>query len=87
VILKTYPAITKPSKQARGKWYILQFKRKGHIYVSCSGTIGVYMRLSGKKGCISFKTRPGKVKRMKTQTQSEQNLSNSDMTRNAKTKE
>jgi len=87
VILKTYPAVTKPSKQARGKWYTLMFKRKGCIYTSCSGTTSVYTQLSGKKGHISFKTRLGKVKRMKTQTQSEQTLFHCDTTRNTKEKE
>jgi hypothetical protein len=47
----------------------------------------VYMRLSRHKGCICFKTRLGKGKRLKTQTQSEQNLSNSDTTRNTEEKE
>jgi hypothetical protein len=87
VILKTYPTVTKPRKQARGKWYMLLFKRKGRIYASCSGTSSVYTWMSGKKGRISFKTSLGKVKRMKTQTQSEQTLSNYDTTRNTKAKE
>jgi hypothetical protein len=87
VILKTYPAVTKPRKQARGKCYMLMFKRKGRIYTSCSGTASVYTRFLKKKGRISFKTRLGKVERLKTQTQSEQTLSNCDMTRNTKEKE
>jgi hypothetical protein len=87
VILKTYPAVTKPRKQARGKWYMLLFKKKGCIYASCSGTTSVYMQMSGKKGRIYFKTRLGKVKKLKTRTQSEQTLSNCDTTRNTKAKE
>jgi hypothetical protein len=87
LILKTYPIVTKPRKQARGKWYTFLFKRKGRIYASCSGTTSVYTWLLGKKGHISFKTRLGKVKRMKTQNQSEQTLSNYDTTRNTKAKE
>jgi hypothetical protein len=87
VILKTYPTVTKPRKKARGKWYTLLFKRKGRIYASCSGTTSVYTRLSGKNGRISFKTRLGKVKRLKTQTQSEQTLSDCDTKTNTKEKE
>jgi hypothetical protein len=87
VTLKTYPTVTKPSKQVRGKWYTLLFKRKGRIYASFSGTSSVYTWMSGKKGHLSFKIRLGKVKRLKTQTHSEQTLSNYDTTRNTKAKE
>jgi hypothetical protein len=40
-----------------------------------------------EKGCICFKTRPGKGKRLKTQTHSEHDLSSNDTTRNIKENE
>jgi hypothetical protein len=42
--------------------------------------------MSRKKECICFKTRLGKGKKAENQTQSEQNLSSSDATRNTKEK-
>jgi hypothetical protein len=57
------------------------------IYASCSGITSMYTRLSKKKGHICFKTCQGIGKRIKTQTQSEQDLSSSDTTRNTKEKE
>jgi hypothetical protein len=62
-------------------------RRTECIYASCSEIASVYTRLSRKKGRICFKTSPGKGKRLKTQTWSEQDLSSSDTTRNTKEKE
>jgi hypothetical protein len=87
VILKTYPSVTKPSKQARGSG-IRDYSREKGIYTPLSvGQQACIHDCQGKKGRICFKTRLGKGKRLKTQTQSEQNLSSSDTTRNTKEKE
>jgi hypothetical protein len=57
------------------------FGKTVRIYTACSETDRVCRRLSSKKECISFETRPGKGEKLKTQTQSEQELSSNDMTR------
>jgi hypothetical protein len=85
--IKSHPTVTKPSKQAR----------KSGIR-DCSGEQCIYTQLAerqnacvrdcqGKRSIQALKQGQAREKRLKTQTQSEQNLSSSDTTRNTKEKE
>jgi hypothetical protein len=68
-------------KTRQGKRCTRLFGKTERIYAACSETTCVYTRLSRKKARICFETRPGKGERLKTQTQSEQELSSNDTTR------